>query len=941
MMAIGACFEGEQGRYTIAEVLHVSPQLITARAHDADGRPVVLKQLRLGRLQSWKVLELFERETRILKQLDHPQLPRYLDTFQIESDADTCLYLVCSWAEGESLLDKLAADWLPTADEVWEIARQSLEILSYLHAFNPAIIHRDLKPGNLILSAEGVVRLVDLGAVQGVLNPDGGSTVVGTFGYMPPEQFSDQSVPATDLYALGASLIHLLCGRYPSDLPRRGMKLDYRASLLVSCRPFYLDWLDKLIAPEVENRFQTAESALAALDEKLAGQPQVGRSGRISTLARGTGYKVVIAPAGLKAGLLTPRNALGAIPLLLGVTGLTHYLVSVAPVSWASGNLAATLVAFFTLNFFSLLMAGFGLGLIAQNVKRALTETVIQLQPDRYLIQHQGWRLRKRIEGSSSELQHLQHGFSPLSLNPACKIVERSDLEHVAAFHLNSSQRRELAGHLARYLHGLDSQQAETLLRESLDPPLRARSLGTDWLRLMQVRDGLMLWLQTHQLKGSRWLLDRLPAGWNRRLTRLFCLERVQSTWSPAGLQIRLGARWPGPELLPQTLIAGYWLYGVPSYYFDSRGYQLATNGWEWMLFNDHGFQAGVLVYLLVGGLFVSRVLERLLYSQVRTTLTLDDESYQIHHRFFGFNKRFHGDIANLRDLALTENRGYRRRHDLVLREANGRPQVAAYWLSRQDLRSLIAPLAQALPAENPRVFPTLAAFSLDWRHRFARWDRIAFGRPQRLEVEFQDERTLTRIPPHQLAGRLLRGFLLGLALIGAALPLGLMTQVALLGWLTALLGVALMLGTHICAQIQSTLILTPAALQVYHQLGRWTFSRELSLANLEVSPSKSGKRLKLRSGKAKIAAGYYLQRQDVAELRHQLGRYESAVGPATLPETLAGAGSAKAFRRFWQRFWMRLRGGRLPAVQAAENEAAADSELLELTQATGLQGEF
>jgi serine/threonine protein kinase len=95
-----------------------------------------------------------------------------------------------------------------------------LGVLDYLHTRAPPILHRDIKPANVIVRPDGSPVLVDFGAVRSVFKAPGesGSTVVGTYGYMPYEQYMGQASPASDLYALGATFLHLVTGRPPSDL---------------------------------------------------------------------------------------------------------------------------------------------------------------------------------------------------------------------------------------------------------------------------------------------------------------------------------------------------------------------------------------------------------------------------------------------------------------------------------------------------------------------------------------------------------------------------------------------------------------------------------------------------------------------------------------------------------------------------------------------------
>ncbi|MHC5829679.1 MAG: serine/threonine protein kinase, partial [Nostoc sp.] len=114
-----------------------------------------------------------------------------------------------------------------TEAEVKQIAKAVLEILVYLHGLYPPVIHRDIKPSNILLgdrsgNSVGQLYLVDFGSVQTVLATETGTrTVVGTYGYMPPEQFGGRTVAASDLYSLGATLIYLVTGTYPADLPQK------------------------------------------------------------------------------------------------------------------------------------------------------------------------------------------------------------------------------------------------------------------------------------------------------------------------------------------------------------------------------------------------------------------------------------------------------------------------------------------------------------------------------------------------------------------------------------------------------------------------------------------------------------------------------------------------------------------------------------------------
>ena len=104
-----------------------------------------------------------------------------------------------------------------------------LGVLGYLHTLNPPVVHRDIKPDNVIRGEDGRLWVVDFGAVRDFSTTmGGGSTVVGTYGYMAPEQFRGQAIPASDIYAVAATMLHLMTGRSPHELPQEKLKVVFR-----------------------------------------------------------------------------------------------------------------------------------------------------------------------------------------------------------------------------------------------------------------------------------------------------------------------------------------------------------------------------------------------------------------------------------------------------------------------------------------------------------------------------------------------------------------------------------------------------------------------------------------------------------------------------------------------------------------------------------------
>ncbi|MBE9127437.1 MULTISPECIES: serine/threonine protein kinase [unclassified Coleofasciculus] len=230
--------------------------------------PVTLKLLAFSPQMQWEEFKLFEREASILKQLNHPRIPRYRDYFSLDKQtgAGLCWFgLVQDYIPGYSLQQLIDSGKRFTEVQVRSIATQVLKILSYLHGLNPPVLHRDIKPSNLILGKDKRVYLVDFGAVQDSAAVEGVTfTVVGTTGYAPLEQFWGQAVPASDLYALGATLIHLLTGISPAELPQNNLRIQFRDR--VSINPTFLNWIEALTEPDLDLRLSTVAQALEALE---------------------------------------------------------------------------------------------------------------------------------------------------------------------------------------------------------------------------------------------------------------------------------------------------------------------------------------------------------------------------------------------------------------------------------------------------------------------------------------------------------------------------------------------------------------------------------------------------------------------------------------------------------------------------------------------------
>ena len=253
--------------YKIINQLGKGAMGITYAAEDVNtGQKIALKVISLQNLSDAKHLELLEREVTVLKQLNHPNIPQYIDYFQLKEDNK--LYLVQELVLGKNLNQQVESGLRLTEGEVKNIAQQVLYILDYLHNFQPSIIHRDIKPHTLILGDDVKIFLVDFGAVHNAYYNTmiGGTVGIGTIGYMSPEQQIGKPVPASDLYSLGRTLLYLLTNRPPDHLlaHKETVNLDHIRDYIQLSDEF-IQWLEKILDPDVDERFYSAKEALNSL----------------------------------------------------------------------------------------------------------------------------------------------------------------------------------------------------------------------------------------------------------------------------------------------------------------------------------------------------------------------------------------------------------------------------------------------------------------------------------------------------------------------------------------------------------------------------------------------------------------------------------------------------------------------------------------------------
>ncbi len=257
------------GRFRLIRRLAEGATGTTYLAHDDAGAVVAIKETLLRASDAQKARELLEREARVLRQLDHPKIPAYVDHGLSGSGKSRFFWLAQTYVEGHDLAVELESKRFDE-EEVREVARELCGILGYLHALSPPVIHRDLKPGNVMRRPDGSLVLVDFGSVRDVLKDAdlGGSTVAGTFGYMAPEQFLGDATAQTDLYGLGVLMVALLSRRDPTTLLGPQRTVEWRGTF--ECSDPLAHILDQLLEPSPSQRPASAQALLALLDESTA-----------------------------------------------------------------------------------------------------------------------------------------------------------------------------------------------------------------------------------------------------------------------------------------------------------------------------------------------------------------------------------------------------------------------------------------------------------------------------------------------------------------------------------------------------------------------------------------------------------------------------------------------------------------------------------------------
>lgn len=265
-VVVKALGEGGMGSVLLAKDTRLADKLMVVKVLNADSSNT-------EKLQE-DVLN-FKREAETLAHLDHPLIPDVTDHFEEGSR----YYMVMDYVEGENLEHWLDRNHHPMPeDEVLRYALEVLDILEYLSRQRPAIVHRDIKPANIIIGAKDKhAHLVDFGIARTNTMVNGKmrkTTALGTPGYAPPEQYQGYADPRSDLFALAATIHHLITNRDPGD--NAPFQFPPARTLNPHVSPELERILVKALETSASERYQTPQEMRRDLEALLAGTPLLG-----------------------------------------------------------------------------------------------------------------------------------------------------------------------------------------------------------------------------------------------------------------------------------------------------------------------------------------------------------------------------------------------------------------------------------------------------------------------------------------------------------------------------------------------------------------------------------------------------------------------------------------------------------------------------------------
>lgn len=259
-------------------------------------------------------------EANMMKRLDHPALPRIVDII----DNGVTIYIVMDYIEGESLDKILAAEGIQSEEMVIGWAKQLCDALSYLHSQKPPIIYRDMKPANVMLKPEGNIKIIDFGIAREYKEQNlADTTVLGTKGYAPPEQYSGQTDQRSDIFALGMTMHHLLTGVDPRSGEAYASVRMWNPEISEGVEAI----IDKCVQPAAENRYQTCADLLYDLEhpELISKDFKRKQKNKLAAFIISAGVGLLMLITGIVCNLLSTKVSTNTYENLISVMASTSY----------------------------------------------------------------------------------------------------------------------------------------------------------------------------------------------------------------------------------------------------------------------------------------------------------------------------------------------------------------------------------------------------------------------------------------------------------------------------------------------------------------------------------------------------------------------------------------------------------------------------------------
>jgi len=282
-----------------------------------------------------ELADRFLREIKVLAALNHPHIASLYSALTL----DNRLVMLMEYVDGVTLASRLQSGPIPPADAI-AYSQQILAALGYAH--KQSVIHRDVKPSNMMLTSQGVVKLMDFGIARP--NNEVGMTLTGTtlgsLNYMSPEQVRGSEVDArSDLYSFGVSLYEMVTAQLPfqgnSNYSVMSAHIQQAPPPPINLRPDLPKGLNEIIlmsmAKDPKDRFQSADAFANALKSVLGATPAATRSAVVPTIAATT---ILTQPATVAAAAAAPASrshralymALGGVLVVAMLAGASVYV---------------------------------------------------------------------------------------------------------------------------------------------------------------------------------------------------------------------------------------------------------------------------------------------------------------------------------------------------------------------------------------------------------------------------------------------------------------------------------------------------------------------------------------------------------------------------------------------------------------------------------------